>query len=39
METPRPVIRNWRDQDPANSHGAVGWKVMMQLGTNPGRIV
>ena len=37
METPRPVIRNWRDQDPANSHGAVGWKVMMQLGTNPGR--
>ena len=37
MQTPRPVIRNWRDQDPANSHGAVGWKVMMQLGTTPGR--
>lgn len=37
MQAPAPVIRNWRDQDPANSHGAVGWKVMMQLGTNPGR--
>ena len=37
MAKPHPVIRNWRDQDPANSHGAVGWKLMMQLGTNPGR--
>ena len=37
MHLSRPVIRNWRDQDPANSHGAVGWKVMTQAGVNPNR--
>ena len=37
MHSSRPVIRNWRDQDPANSHGAVGWKVMTQAGVNPNR--
>ena len=26
------VIRNWRDQEPANSHGAVGWKVLTERG-------
>ena len=26
------VIRNWRDQEPANSHGAVGWKILTERG-------
>ena len=25
-----PVIRNWRAQEPANSHGAIGWKILVQ---------
>ena len=24
------VVRNWREQQPTNSHGAVGWKVFIQ---------
>ena len=28
----RPFIRNWRDQEPANSHGAVGWKILTERG-------
>ncbi len=29
------VIRNWRDQQPANSHGAVGWKVFTEKREGP----
>jgi quercetin dioxygenase-like cupin family protein len=28
------VIRNWRDQEPANSHGAVGWKILTERDLN-----
>ena len=29
-----PFIRNWRDQEPANSHGSVGWKVLAERSEN-----
>ena len=25
-----PLIRNWREQEPANSHGSVGWKILTE---------
>ena len=28
----QPFTRNWRDQEPANSHGAVGWKILTERG-------
>ena len=32
MSRDQPFVRNWRDQQPANSHGAIGWKILTERG-------